>query len=282
VVENDAAERRKSNKIDKPYQVNENQANNFQNFQNFQQGNNETNDLQNYKDLIGLTYENLKQNIKEDVNQQIFRIKSEVNQYYAEMNEMFSKLRMDVTEASQLKFEAERELNKIKEEIERQKMTNLLYEDKLGFVLEKHAPYNNLHIPYEDAQQMQINTKMFPVNLKSTSTLVFNKDEINLEKQNKMSNLAKRGQNLMGDSEFVPIMSTKINTNTRSKLKLPEELDDLGLGQNLENSNNNQFFNYNEIHNASKQENVYEDSQLDALYSKVKDISDLNAKMLPI
>ena len=54
------------------------------------------------------------------------------------------------------------------------------------------------------------------LNLKSTSTMIFNKDEYLTERNNnninnptKFSSIAQRGRNLIADSEFIPINESK-------------------------------------------------------------------------
>jgi hypothetical protein len=95
-----------------------------------------------------------------------------------------------VRDASQLKIEAERELDKIREDIERKKVTNIIYEDKLTEILNKHAPHNNLHIPYQEVQ---------PVKLKLKEDLI----------SENMSSLANMAKKFITKSEFVPIEQVK-------------------------------------------------------------------------
>jgi len=131
--------------------------------------------------MIGLTYDNLKQNIREDANDQLLKLKSEVEKQYNQMTEIFHKLKMDVKEVSDLKYDSERELNKIRDEIEKKKMTNMMYENKLNTVLEKHAPYNNLQIPINEVHPLFLpnnkETIRRRLNLDSTSTMVYNQNE---------------------------------------------------------------------------------------------------------
>jgi hypothetical protein len=244
----------------------------------------EERDLFNFKQSIGLTYENLNRNIKEETNQQISKLKSEVNKQYSEINEIFNKLRLDVTEAAQLKFEAEREFNNLRDEIERRRVTNIMYEDKLNFVLEKHAPYNNLHIPVNEVNPIMMNNypiKSRQLNLKSTSTMVYNKEEYLEEKEKNtqrgerdtLSRLAQRGKNLMGDSEFVPI----VQPTKRGKdefLNVPNELDN-----NISNViQNNDEVNHIPINDYSVSMGT---GQFNEMYSKLNEISKLNSQMDP-
>lgn len=178
----------------------------------------EEKDLYSFQEMIGMTYENLNRSIKEDAGQQISKLRNEVGRQYIEMNEMFQNLRKEVNEASQLKFEAERELSKIKEEIDKKKLFDLVYEDKLNIILDKHAPHNNLHIPISEVHPLYLNKNTGKhLNLKSISTMVYNKEELLDERDssiygigiNQMSNLANRGKTLIGNSEFIPITEGK-------------------------------------------------------------------------
>jgi hypothetical protein len=103
--------------------------------------------------------------------------------------------------ASHLKFEAEHELNKIRDEIEKRKITNIIYEDKLSDILEKHAPHNNLHIPISEVHPRYMSKDIVtPSNHYNNNRLRSEEDFIE-----PMSNLAKVGKTFITKSEFVPI-----------------------------------------------------------------------------
>jgi hypothetical protein len=265
----------------------------------------EERELKIFKNNIGLTYDNLHSILKEDTNRQIIKLKSDVNRQYNEIGEIFNKLKMDVKEASQLKYEAERELNKIKEEIERKNETNLMYEEKLNYVLDKHAPHNNMHIPLEEVHPLYIKpTKTKHQNLKSTSTMVYANDEYIDEKEenknriknyNKFSNLASIGQSLVGESEFVPIVN-----NSKNFKKYTEEIKDEGgeyedrveMGEMKNKSHyrdnlKNDYFDKDYDRDWENNIDRYRDKNLNLndnfveMYSKLNEISNLNNKMDP-
>lgn len=239
----------------------------------------------NLRQYIGLSYENLNRNIKEETNQQILKLKSEVNKQYSEINDIFSKLRLDVTQAAQLKIEAEREFNNLRDEIDRKRVTNLLYEDKLKFVLEKNAPYNNLHIRLDEVNPITMdnhtNIKQH-LNLKSTSTMVYNKEDYLKEKQeftqreerDSFSRMAQRGKNLMSDSEFIPIVQPT---------KRGKDLFLNVVSNELDNNISNVVNNNDEVNNIPI--NDYNVSigtrEFNEMYSKLNEISKLNWKMDP-
>lgn len=241
--------------------------------------------LFNLRQSIGLTYENLNRNIKEETNQQILKLKSEVNKQYSEINDIFSKLRLDVTQAAQLKIEAEREFNNLRDEIDRKRVSNLLYEDKLNFVLEKNAPYNNLHIRLDEVNPISTNNHTNikqHLNLKSTSTMVYNKEDYLKEKQefthreerDSFSRMAQRGKNLMSDSEFIPIVQpTKRGKGVFLNI----------VSNELDNNISNVVNNSDDVNNIPI--NDYSvcigTGQFNEMYSKLNEISKLNWQMDP-
>ena len=117
---------------------------------------------------------------------------------------------MDVIEANQLKNEAEKELQYIKKELAKNKMASLAYDAQLNQVLERHAPYNNLHINIKDVDPLY-SLKNAKKDLQSTSNMIYATDMINEQNLNRvkqLSALAQAGQNLVGlkaESEFIPI-----------------------------------------------------------------------------
>jgi len=101
---------------------------------------------------------------------------------------------------------------------------DLLYDHQFSEILEKHAPYNNTHIPINEVNQGYIianrNKNQPNHHFKSTSTMVYNKEELVNERLNNNSNnfnnshynnrndyssLAKVGKSLVGDTKFIPI-----------------------------------------------------------------------------
>lgn len=161
---------------------------------------------------------------------------------------------MEVKEVSQFKIESERELNKIKDEIERKRITDLLYENKFKQVLDRQAPHNNLHIPIEDVHPIY-NQKgqNRHLNLKSTSTMVFAKEEMNERNYDQRpGNLMQREKNLTYESEFIPVTESK-------HYDRPEK---------------------SEAKNTVNEPYVLDD-KFDAMYSKLEDITEMNHKMDP-
>src|SRR5690242_10140084 len=114
-------------------------------------------------------------------------------------------------DATHLKFESERELEKIRDEIERKKVTNILYEDRLIDILEKHAPHNNLHIPIADVNPIYAMKKASQNRLRSEEEFI---EVNNSSNQKQFSNLAKAGQKFITKSEFVPIEDGRYDYNT--------------------------------------------------------------------
>lgn len=226
-----------------------------------------------------MTYENLNRNIKDDTNEAIMKLRSEVSKQYGEINDMFQRLRGEIKEASQLKFEADRELNKIKDEIERKKITAIIFEEKFNEVLERHAPHNNLHIPISETNPLYFNNKTNRQhNLKSTSTMIYNKDELNGERpdlETKISSLAQRGKTLIADTEFVPIVepSKKFEKYREEEFKDYRDLKPVYNNPNL--NANATTFNRNPI--------IVNDQPADFndMFSKLNEIVEINSKIDP-
>ena len=212
-----------------------------------------------------MNYYNISKAAEDNVNDQIVRLRSDINQLYIEMSNLFGKLKMDVAEANQLKAESERELNYIQDELLKRKMENIVYENKLNFALEKNAPYNNLHIPIKDVDPLyykhnNMNELNVNNNLQSTSDMVYSTDMVNDNNVNKvkqLSNLAKVGQSLVGESEFIPIQT---NVNTTS-VNIDEH-----QGINAESSLDNQINK-----DIQKTKDDFED-----MNDKLKEIENLN------
>jgi hypothetical protein len=141
-------------------------------------------------------------------------------------------------DAVHLKIEAERDLDKIREQIERKKVTNILYEDKLCQILEKHAPYNNLHIPIAEVNPLYDNHIGKHNKLKSEEEFI---------EVNPMSRLAQAGKTFITKSEFVPI------DEVRAEVSTPKDL-----------------VNYNKMNDTG--------SNFRDLYSKLNEITELNNK----
>jgi hypothetical protein len=214
--------------------------------------------------MIALTYDNLNKTINEDLTGQIYKLKSEVSKQYQEYFEMFNKVRMEAKEAQSLKEVADRELSKLKDEIDRRNETNIVFENHFRGVLEKHAPYNNMHIPISEVNPIYLlnsKNRQRHLNLESTSTMVFNKNEFANEKSQNISSLAQRGQNLIADSEFVPIPEPKSSYDRQNTIT------------NIGNISSD-----NMIINEMKES----EGNFDELYSKLNEIKGINSRIDPM
>ena len=180
------------------------------------------NDIGNYLNINNNNFEQMELNefgldsnpreLEDNINEQIAKLRNDVNSQYIEMSNLFGKLKMDVIEANQLKNEAEKELQYIKKELAKNKMASLAYDAQLNQVLEKHAPYNNMHINIKDVDPLY-SLRNARKDLQSTSNMIYATDMINEQNVNRvkqLSALAQAGQNLVGlkaESEFIPINS---------------------------------------------------------------------------
>ena len=214
-----------------------------------------------------LNYATISRNLDDTINDQIAKLRNDVSLQYVEMSNLFNKLKMDVAEANQLKGEAERELKYIRDELLKTKMNNILYENKLNQVLERNAPYNNLHIPFNEVDPFNgaHNRIQSGKNLQSTSSMVFANDMVNegnINRVRELSSLAQVGQSLVGESEFIPIQTTNedITPNVNTK--------------NNEVNNSNQ--NSTKILDDYMKKGDYQD-----MYQKLVDIANINHQMNP-
>ena len=216
--------------------------------QNFRILRNPNNDINNYlnNNNINNNYEHMELNefgldsdpreLEDNINEQIAKLRNDVNSQYLEMSNLFGKLKMDVIEANQLKNEAEKELLYIKKELAKNKMASLAYDAQLNQVLEKHAPYNNMHINIKDVDPLY-SLRNARKDLQSTSNMIYETDMINEQNVNRvkqLSALAQAGQNLVGlkaESEFIPINNPGENNEFNSE------------GNNLNNNFGNELNN---------------------------------------
>ena len=188
-----------------------------QNYEIMREQNNNNNIEENNMQMNEMEFDsNNPQELEENINMQIAKLRDDVNSQYIEMSNLFGKLKMDVIEATQLKNEAEKELQYIRKELAKNKMASLAYDAELNQVLEKHAPYNNLHINIVDPLYSLRNIRK---DIKTTSNMVYSTDmvnEQNLNRVKQLSALAQAGQNLVGlkaESEFIPINNPNENNN---------------------------------------------------------------------
>ena len=177
------------------------------------------NNLENNIQMNEMEFDpNNQQELEENINMQIAKLRDDVNTQYIEMSNLFGKLKMDVIEATQLKNEAEKELQYIRKELEKNKLASLAYDAELNQVLEKHAPYNNLHINIKEVDPLY-SLRNVRKDIQTTSNMIYNTDMVNEQNVNRvkqLSALAQAGQNLVGlkaESEFIPINSPNENNN---------------------------------------------------------------------
>lgn len=213
-----------------------------------------------------LNYATISRNLDDTINDQIAKLRNDVSLQYVEMSNLFNKLKMDVAEANQLKGEAERELKYIRDELLKTKMNNILYENKLNQVLERNAPYNNLHIPFSEVDPFNgaQNRIQSGKNLQSTSSMVFANDMVNegnINRVRELSSLAQVGQSLVGESEFIPIQTTN---------------EDLSPTINAKSDVNNSNENSTKILDDYMKKGDYQD-----MYKKLVDIANINHQMNP-
>ena len=187
-------------------------------------------EIEKFKEMIGLTYDNLTNIINEKTNDEIFKLKYELNRQYGEVNDIIHKLKKDVKDSNILKLEAENGLNKIKSEIE--KTQNIESNNKIIELTEMPERINNKMNNFQSLRN--IKEKREPII------------------KNNQSNLAKIGQNLIGVSEFVSIPEPK-------KMKKMNEDSELVTYDKSPSFNNNKYYDMydklNEIANLNHQMN---------------------------
>ena len=193
------------------------------------------NNSNNYEQINELAFDSDPRDLENNINEQITKLRNDVNSQYVEMSNLFGKLRMDVIEANQLKNEAEKELQYIRQELAKNKMASLAYDAQLNQVLERHAPYNNMHINIKDVDPLY-SLRNVRKDLQSTSNMIYSTDMINEQNVNRvkqLSALAQAGQNLVSlkaESEFIPINSPEENNDFNNEGN--------SLGNNYENNLN--------------------------------------------
>jgi len=193
------------------------------------------NNSNNYEQINELAFDSDPRDLENNINEQITKLRNDVNSQYVEMSNLFGKLRMDVIEANQLKNEAEKELQYIRQELAKNKMASLAYDAQLNQVLERHAPYNNMHINIKDVDPLY-SLRNVRKDLQSTSNMIYSTDMINEQNVNRvkeLSALAQAGQNLVSlkaESEFIPINGPEENNDFNNEGN--------NLGNNYENNLN--------------------------------------------
>ena len=221
-------------------------------------------------------YAQISKNLDDTINEQIAKLRTDVNMQYVEMSNLFGKLKMDVAEANQLKNEAEKELKYIRDELLKAKMNNILYENKLNQVLEKNAPYNNLHIPFNEVDPFNGANNKYGQgkNLQSTSSMVYANDMVNegnINRVRELSALAQVGQSLVGESEFIPIQTSN---EERGELKNISNM-------NMNTSGNGDDPGIGTMESTKILDDYMKKGDYHEMYSKLVDIANLNHQMNP-
>jgi hypothetical protein len=273
-----------------------------QNFRILRQPNNDYINKNNFDELrineFGL--DSNPRELEDNINEQIAKLRNDVNSQYIEMSNLFGKLKMDVIEANQLKNEAEKELQYIKKELAKNKMASLAYDAQLNQVLERHAPYNNLHINIKDVDPLY-SLKNAKKDLQSTSNMIYATDMINEQNLNRvkqLSALAQAGQNLVGlkaESEFIPISNPGENNgfNNEGNNNYGNELNNdpknnIAISKtgykNLESESYPIFQQNNEGFGANKDEPKILDEYMrkgdySNMYKQLADIANINHNM---
>ena len=245
------------------------------------------------------------QELEENINMQIAKLRDDVNNQYIEMSNLFGKLKMDVIEATQLKNEAEKELQYIRKELAKNKMASLAYDAELNQALEKHAPYNNLHINIKEVDPLY-SLRNVRKDIQTTSNMIYSTDMINEQNVNRvkqLSALAQAGQNLIGlkaESEFIPISNPNENNNnneyngdininnnigesdpknniaiSKTEYKnLENESYPIYQQENINNKENNEFNNEPKILDDYMNKGEYSN-----MYKQLVDIANINHEM---
>ena len=276
---------------------------NSQNFgiirdQNNLDNNNQLNDID--------VFSNNPRELEENIALQISKLRDDVNTQYIEMSNLFGKLKMDVIEATQLKNEAEKELQYIRKELAKNKMASLAYDAELNQALEKHAPYNNLHINIKEVDPLY-SLRNVRKDIQTTSNMIYNTDMINEQNVNRvkqLSALAQAGQNLVGlkaESEFIPISNpnennnmnnnNEYNTDINNNMVESDPKNNIAISKtgykNLENESypiyqqeNNSSNNNNELNNEPKILDDYMNKgEYSNMYKQLVDIANINHEM---
>ena len=134
---------------------------------------------------------------------------------------------------------------------------------KLNNILEKHAPYNNIHLPIQEVHPLYINnSNKNPQNqLRSISTMVnFPQEDqiLDYSKNKNIKHLAQVGESLISDKQFIPI-----NRNSRSQT--PYNYDN---SSNIKTPNSNHKNNTNNELSSEKIE----------LKKKIEELTKMNLK----
>ena len=270
-----------------------------QNYEIMREQNNNNNIEENNMQMNEMEFDsNNPQELEENINMQIAKLRDDVNSQYIEMSNLFGKLKMDVIEATQLKNEAEKELQYIRKELAKNKMASLAYDAELNQVLEKHAPYNNLHINIKEVDPLY-SLRNVRKDLKTTSNMVYNTDmvnEQNLNRVKQLSALAQAGQNLVGlkaESEFIPINSPNENNNNEYNTEINNDIlendpkNNIAISKtgykNLESESYPVYQQENKENEFNNEPKILDDymnkGEYSNMYKQLVDIANINHEM---
>lgn len=150
--------------------------------------------------------------LNDELNTQMLNLRQDISKQTRELNEYILNLKSEVVEAKRLKFEAENQLYSIREEINKKKANEAIFEVTFNKILEKNAPYNNLHIPIHEVHPIEIKRKrredeerLINGKLNSKSEFIYmNDDDLirNFRRDNKNKSDVVIKQ-LEGKSEFI-------------------------------------------------------------------------------
>lgn len=220
---------------------------------------------------IGKTHDNTLQN-------QIAKLRHDVNNQYIHMTNMYGKLKNDVLEADQQKSQALQESLHIKDELIRNQLQNLVYENKIDDLIDRKKYYIK---KTRISTHQPIKHELIPKkgNLKSTSDLIYDNEIIPEHSHRNLGNLARAGQNLVGEAEFVPIETPRPYT---------EEKDNKDNVINEEEEVGRQFGRSGGLSEITKEKKdkiikqVEEQSEFKELFSKLNEIAEINHQMNPL
>ena len=252
---------------------------------------NNIDNFNNYEQINEFNIDSNPRELEDNINEQISKLRNDVNSQYVEMSNLFGKLRMDVIEANQLKNEAEKELQYIKRELAKNKMASLAYDAQLNQVLERHAPYNNLHINVKEVDPLY-SARNAKKDLQSESNFIYAKDMVNegnINNIRKLNSLTQAGQNLISlnaESEFIPINNPGEN-NGNDMNNLDDLKNNIAISQtgykNLESESYPIFQKDDNNFPGNNEPKILDDymnkGEYSNMYKQLVDIANINSQM---
>lgn len=194
--------------------------------------------------------------LKDELNTQMLSLRQDISKQTRELNEYILNLKSEVVEAKRLKFEAENQLYSIREEINKKKANEAIFEVTFNKILEKNAPYNNLHIPIHEVHPIEIKRKrkedeerLVNGKLNSKSEFIYMNDDdlirnFRNDNKNKSDVVVK---SLEGNSEFIHNNESSIRRSNTNNLNFHNN--------DIENNNEEDFIDKLKHGNFYKKEN---------------------------